>query len=154
MFPFGLPEFLFTLLVCFNAEAPCNDGIVVAQKPKCEKPTISHLTCLQVLHLQTLCFQIPLKNRSVIVWGSIAQQKQNVSHPCNFKHSTINIIKEKETHEINVHNVFELTQYIQHVVNVTRSQHKRINMVANINLASEIFYILLSVFKICCVLHR
>lgn len=45
MFPFGLPEFLFTLLVCFNAEAPCNDGIVVAQKPKCKKPTVfpSHM---------------------------------------------------------------------------------------------------------------
>lgn len=63
MFPFGLPEFLFTLLVCFNAEATFNNGIVVAQKPKCEEPTVSHLTCLRVLHLLTWCFQVPLKNR-------------------------------------------------------------------------------------------
>lgn len=47
MFLFGLLEFLFTLLGCFNVQATCNKGKIWYKNVKCQHPTVSHLTRFQ-----------------------------------------------------------------------------------------------------------
>ena len=67
MFLFGLLEFLFTLLVCFNVQATCNKGKIWYKNVSASILLfpISHAS--KVLHLLRLCFQVFLTEVSIIV---------------------------------------------------------------------------------------